>query len=176
MDAIDYYNRGNDFRKKGQYDSAIEDYNKAIQLDPNLAQAYGNRGLAHGRKGEYDRSIEDCSKAIALNPDDPSAAYINRSLAYSCKGEYDRAIEDCNKAIALDPNNALAHDLLSELKDKRKAEVSSVESKSYVSVGGIIFKRDFDQSYHDVESAIIKAAKNVDINMWVVCHMKPLLS
>lgn len=179
-DAIDYYNSGNDYKSKDLYDNAIEDYNKAIQLDPNLAQAYGNRGLtylnksqydkaiedfnkvialipdhpfgyinralAHGYKGDYEMSIEDCNKAIALDSDDPSA-YINRALAYSSKGENDKAIENCNKALVLDPDNVDAYNFLSELKAKNKA----VESNSMY--------RDFDRSYHDVESALIKAAE-----------------
>ena len=41
--ARGYNNLGNAYGDKGQYDRAIEDYNKAIVLDPNLALAYLNR-------------------------------------------------------------------------------------------------------------------------------------
>ena len=45
--------------KRGQYDNAIEDFNKAIALDPNYVSAYINRGAAYGKKGQYDNAIED---------------------------------------------------------------------------------------------------------------------
>jgi tetratricopeptide (TPR) repeat protein len=81
----------------GQHDRAIEDYNKAIALNPNYAEAYYNRGNAYYFKGQYDRAIEEFNKAIALNPND-ATAYNNRGLAYGKKGHYDRAISDFQRA------------------------------------------------------------------------------
>ena len=51
-----------------KFDSAIADCNKAIELNPELAEAYNNRGDAYGNKGELDSAIADCNKAIELNP------------------------------------------------------------------------------------------------------------
>ena len=114
------------------YDRAIEDYNKAIALDPNYADAYNNRGAVYAKNSlikalldknknpriadvyknnadeDYDRAIEDYNKAIALDPN-YALAYARRGSAYDNKGQYDRAIEDYNKAIALDPNYAAAY-------------------------------------------------------------------
>jgi len=44
------------------------DANKAIELDPNLAQAYKNRGAAHFYFGDNEGALADLNKAIALNP------------------------------------------------------------------------------------------------------------
>ena len=41
-----HYNRGNAYVRCIEFQHAIEDYTRAIQLDPNLAEAYYNRGLA----------------------------------------------------------------------------------------------------------------------------------
>ena len=54
--------------KAGQFDRAIQDYNRSIQIKPDLAEAYCNRGLAYAEKGQPDRAIQDCDKAIELNP------------------------------------------------------------------------------------------------------------
>jgi len=51
-----------------EYDKAIADYTKAIQIDPKFASAYSNRGSAYGMKGEYDKAIADFNKAMELNP------------------------------------------------------------------------------------------------------------
>jgi tetratricopeptide (TPR) repeat protein len=95
-----YYNRGVTWADKGDYDRAISDYNKAIELNPNYTKAYNNRGVTWSKKGDYDRSISDCSKAIELNPN-CTDAYNNRAVSYYFKGEYDRAWDDVGKVQSL---------------------------------------------------------------------------
>ena len=53
-----YNNRGIAYDEKGEFDKAIEDYKKAIELNPEYADAYNNRGLAYYGKDESDRAIE----------------------------------------------------------------------------------------------------------------------
>ena len=43
---------------------------KAIELDPNDASAYGGRGNSYLRLGQYQRAIQDYDKAMQLDPDD----------------------------------------------------------------------------------------------------------
>ena len=91
-----------------EYEWALEDYNTALELNPDNAEAYIYRGLVSHNGGEHDLAIEDFNKAIALNPNHADA-YYNRGLAYHNKGEHGRVIEDFNKAIALKPNHADAY-------------------------------------------------------------------
>ncbi len=100
--AISYFNRGLAYQSKEQYDQAIADYTKAIELDPKYARPYNNRGLAYKNKGQYDQAIADFTKAIELDPK-YTYAYYNRGNAYQSKGQYDQAIADFTKAIELDP-------------------------------------------------------------------------
>ena len=66
-----YSNRGLDYYdNKGQYDKAIEDYNRAIALDPNYASAYFNRGLAYEMLGNKSMAISDYRKACDLGFED----------------------------------------------------------------------------------------------------------
>ena len=88
--------------KEQEYEKAIEDYTKAIELKPDLAIAYNNRGNAYKGKGEFDVAIQDFNKAIELNPQF-TIAYNNRGNAYRDKGEFDVAIQDFNKAIEVNP-------------------------------------------------------------------------
>ena len=64
---------------KGDFDRAIADFNRAIELKPDYAEAYNNRGNAYSDKGDFDHAIADFSKAIELKPDFP-IAYNNRSV------------------------------------------------------------------------------------------------
>ena len=67
-DAQAYNNRGIAYAEKGDYDRAIQDYDKAIKLNLDFAEAYFNRGLAYAEKGDYDRAIQDYDKASELRP------------------------------------------------------------------------------------------------------------
>ena len=80
--AIAYGNRGMAYRAKEQYDRAIEDYTKAIELKPKDAWIYNNRGVAYKGKKEYDRGIRDFDKAIELDPKNVYL-YYNKACVYS---------------------------------------------------------------------------------------------
>ena len=112
--AYAYNNRGNVYTELGEYKRAIEDYDKAIELNPNLAQPYFNRGNAYAKLGEYERAIEDYNKAIKLNPDD-AEAYINRGLVYAILGEHDRAREDILRAGNLFTNKRKIKDVITRV-------------------------------------------------------------
>jgi len=86
---------------------ALKDYDEAILLNPQSAEAYYKRGFAYQKLDQGERAIEDFSKAISINPQF-AKAYSNRGYAYLGKGQYDMAIADCNKAIRLAPNDAVA--------------------------------------------------------------------
>ncbi len=94
--------------RKGDYDKAIENFSKAIELDPRNtdrmnAYSYLERGDAYYQKGSYDQAIADYNKLIEFDPKF-QGAYHFRGKAYQKKGNLDRAMADFNKAIELDPN------------------------------------------------------------------------
>ena len=64
--AENYLDKGVDKYNKGDYSGAIQDFNKAIELDPNDAEAYGGRGLAKILLGQKDSGCLDLSKAGEL--------------------------------------------------------------------------------------------------------------
>ena len=103
-----YNSRGLAYSGKGDFDRAIADYSKAIEIAPGFVAAYNNRGLAYSGKGDFDRAIADYDEAIERNPEFVEA-YNNRGLAYGKKGNFDLAIANCSKAIELNPNSVVAY-------------------------------------------------------------------
>lgn len=87
---------------------AIELYSKAIELDPNFAEAYSNRGYAKYLLGEEKNALQDYDKAIELNPN-LSETYNNRGNAKESLGDENGALEDYDKAIELNPDYANAY-------------------------------------------------------------------
>jgi tetratricopeptide (TPR) repeat protein len=58
-----------------RYDAAVSRLEKAIDLNPNLANAYGALGQALALAGEYEAAVTHINKAIRLSPHDPFVVY-----------------------------------------------------------------------------------------------------
>lgn len=84
-------------------DSAIADYNKAIELKSDNFTHYINRGNLLHKKQNYSGAIADYNKAIELSPNN-EAALFNRSLIAIEVGDYNQAIKDLNKLIKNKPD------------------------------------------------------------------------
>ena len=84
----------------GDWQGAIADYTKAIEINPYDADAYNNRGNARKNLGDKEGAIADYNKAIEINPYD-AAAYGNRGLLYYELVDRQRAISDMQKAAQL---------------------------------------------------------------------------
>jgi tetratricopeptide (TPR) repeat protein len=103
--AVAYWDRGEIYRSKGDYDHAISDFTQAIKLDPKYAIAYDRRGQAHYYKHEYDRAMADIEKALKLEPHDWQVV-VHRGLVDAAKGDATRAFADYDQAIRLAPDRA----------------------------------------------------------------------
>ena len=80
--------RGNELADQEQWQAAIDEYEKAIELDPNAA-AYYNRGITYAELGRLELALADYDKAIELDPKD-ATSYINRGLGYAGLGDIDQ--------------------------------------------------------------------------------------
>ena len=146
--------RGNALYLQGDRAKAVEDFTKAIEIDPRDADAYNNRGIAYSSMNNYIPAIEDFNKAIEINPL-KAQTYNNRGSAYMSMGNITRAIEDYDIAIKTDPNypetyynRAISYqtlgkyrqaiddyDKLTEISDFNKAEALCNRGAAYSSSG-----------------------------------------
>jgi Tfp pilus assembly protein PilF/DNA-directed RNA polymerase subunit RPC12/RpoP len=144
--ARDYNNRGNILDSQGRYDEAIENFTRAIELDPTYALAYFNRGNVYARRLQrYDKALADYNQAIEMSPID-AAAYTNRGAVYASLERDDEALEDLERAIQLDPDLAGAYFGIGALLGKRKewqealpffekaSELGYVEAEEFVAM------------------------------------------
>lgn len=97
-----YHNRGLCLNGLQQFDKAIADFDKAIELNPKMPSYYNSRAFAKHRKGDLDDALKDYNTAIKMNKKD--AAFLsNRGILYRDMGEYKKAGDDYAMAIKLSP-------------------------------------------------------------------------
>ena len=83
-----YFTRGISYYELGQYQQAIEDYTKAIELpDERIYKTlwYNSRGETYRYKRYFDSAIKDYEQSILLDPENPYAYYNLGIVYYSLK-------------------------------------------------------------------------------------------
>jgi Tfp pilus assembly protein PilF len=87
---------------RGDFDSAIRDYEKVVELRPDLPEAYNNLGVAQKKKGELRDAAESFNRALALKPD-YSAALSNRGWVFAEQKQWAPARRDFEQALKINP-------------------------------------------------------------------------
>jgi tetratricopeptide (TPR) repeat protein len=106
--AADYHHRAAIYFHMGEYDKAIQEYGKALELDPAYFPAYYDRGLAYAQRQQYAEASADFSQVIALNPQHADA-YYNRGLIYARQNAFAEALADYDQALAHHPEDPLVY-------------------------------------------------------------------
>ena len=102
-DLAGAYNwRGEAYRILKQYELALADYARSIEINPQSVYPFANRAEVYRMQGKYDLVIADASQAIRVDPM-LNASYAIRGMAYEKIGDTEHARADFNKALALPP-------------------------------------------------------------------------
>lgn len=91
--AVDLVQSGADKSEAGDHKGAIDDYDRAIKLDPKSSDAYNNRGGEKQDAGDLEGAIADYNHAIEVNPD-AFMPYFNRGAVYFLKADWKKTISD----------------------------------------------------------------------------------
>jgi tetratricopeptide (TPR) repeat protein len=96
-------NRGVVYLWHGRYNRAVEDFDSAIAVNPNVGEAYVNRGAARIALRQYTQGIADIDRGLPLGSEEPEKAYYNRGLAHEGLDDETAAYHDYMKAAELKP-------------------------------------------------------------------------
>jgi tetratricopeptide (TPR) repeat protein len=100
--------QGQDYYEKSKYTEAVDAFTRAIEANPNSAEAYAGRGLSkHGLRDD-DGAMADINRALGLDPKNGDA-YRGRSMIKRGQKDFNGGFADANRAVELTPNNYRAY-------------------------------------------------------------------
>lgn len=124
-----YVRRANSFIAKGDFDGAIADLSKAIELNSTDAADFVSRGMAYYNKKSYDLAIADYDKALGLKPNE-SMTFVDRAFANEKLGNSEKALADFKKALELDATNETASLNVKRLEDEKAKLAAKDQEKT----------------------------------------------
>ncbi len=95
-----HFSLGNAHLKADRLDLALEEYDVALERNPDLPRAHLNKGIVFLRRKEYVNAQEEFRLELKINPNEDKA-YNNLSAALRFQGLYDQAVEAAQKAVNL---------------------------------------------------------------------------
>ncbi len=107
FDAGQWSEKGGSLRALGRYEEALECYERALELDGDLADVWSNKGEALWSLGRIPQALECLERALDLNPEG-GEIWSNRAAILTQCGQAEAALECCARALELNPNLAMA--------------------------------------------------------------------
>ncbi len=159
-----YINRGNYYREQKEFDKALVDLNKAIEIC-NCYEAYFNRAGLYQTLNQDDKSIADFTKVIELRPNDANS-YMNRGNIYRDIGKRELAMQDYTKSLSIKENYDTYNNrglLYSQSGESKKAmedyskaiELDPNRANAYTNRGNLYFAaRQWDLALSDYNKSL----------------------
>ena len=110
--ANDFFDQGVVWFQKGEYDRAVDDFSKALEMSPEESDnyvVYYNRGRAHYKNRAYDEAIEDFTVSLRLTP------------GMNSKGQYLPDIYDSSMVVIKPPTPKIEYELFNVYKARGDA-------------------------------------------------------
>lgn len=105
---VAYTNLGLFYQNKDMYQEALQEYKRALELNPDYPLAHNNLGIVYKNLGRFDDAVKEYKTAINLNPDYLSP-YYNLGVLYISQNHFNEAIENFERALSINPNLVEAH-------------------------------------------------------------------
>jgi tetratricopeptide (TPR) repeat protein len=99
-----WFNLGLKQASSGDFQGAIESWERVLKLNPHICEAWHNRGSALGRIKKYQEAIDSFNKALAINPKNYQA-WSDRAHALYQLQKWSEAIASWDKAIEIIPGD-----------------------------------------------------------------------
>lgn len=136
--AVMYNKIGIAYHHLMEFDAALENYNRALSVSPDYAEAINNIGTVYYAKKNYRRAIREYERALRITPRSASI-YSNLGTAHFARKKYDAAFEAWQKAFEIDPevfeHRSSQGTLLQERSVEERARFHFYLAKTYAKAG-----------------------------------------
>ncbi|MCK5137198.1 MAG: tetratricopeptide repeat protein [Bacteroidales bacterium] len=162
------FRAGGEFSKKMNFKDAIEQYSRAIELDPDFEKAYIQRAIAYTKLGDNESAAEDFDRALVFNEKNSELFYFS-GQAYHLQGKNNIALTKLTRAISLKGNFLEAYQVRTvvytelekyklALEDCKKCLRLKEDEKGFYNLAQVYEKLDM---LNEAEQAYLKSiAKN----------------
>jgi tetratricopeptide (TPR) repeat protein len=100
LNATEWFDVGITLYNQDRFNDSVQAYKKAIEIDPQFAEAWNNMGIDLGMLGRYDEAFKAFSNATTINSTYAEAWY-NMGVIFDLKGDYNSAIQAYSRAIEI---------------------------------------------------------------------------
>ncbi len=171
--AKSFYKAGDKFFDVKQYEDAILQYTKAVDVDPEYEKAYVSRAVTYEKLGNYAEAAADYERALVFLPKDEKVHY-NAGKAYYQSGEFGKALAKLNDAISKKSNYVEAYQIRTQvflelkkydeaLEDCKKALRLKENEVNFYNLGQVYEKLElFDEAQEAYQKSIRKNGNVVD--------------
>jgi tetratricopeptide (TPR) repeat protein len=104
-DVLAYYNLGNTYDDQGQYEEAVEVYQRVIELNPDNFNTYNNLGVAYNHLEQFNKAASCFQQAIILDSLNNFNYYTALGYAYFGMDSNKLALSAFERAVELAPDN-----------------------------------------------------------------------
>jgi tetratricopeptide (TPR) repeat protein len=101
----DHNSRGVDLLFKKRYEDALKTFDKALELNPNYAEAWANKGIVFGKLNRHEDALKTFDKALELKPD-AADVWVNKGIVFGMLNHLEVALKTFDKALKLKPDDA----------------------------------------------------------------------
>lgn len=145
---------GTALHHKGNLDEAIGEFQKALKLDPDYADAHDNLGATLYVKGNLDGAIREFQEALKLKPDYANAHY-NLGVALQNKGKADEAIAQYREVIGLNPDYVKARYNLGTALLSR----GDIDEATFQFQEALIIQPDYPEAHNGLAAVLVRKGR-----------------
>lgn len=103
-----HYQLGLDYSRQGLIEAAVDEFKKAIEINPNHSEAHYQMGIIYATQGMLDDAIDEFKIALKIAPNNDKA-HFQLGILYAQRGMIGEAIAEIERSLKLNPHNPEAN-------------------------------------------------------------------
>ncbi len=158
------------------WEAAEASLNRALEINPSLAEAHAHYAWLHVIHGRLTRALEEMNLAIELDPQEPTWVAWHGWISNWC-GRHEAAVEQLNKALAMDPEQTVANFVLGQAyaalgrHEEAAAAFAKAAAKSPKWAWGLAQGHALAGNHAEAREFALKLAREENADPWALAEI-----